>query len=148
MKLEKRIVVWLAEVLAEALLFGCWFGVLLSGETGLLYGIGGSILAVPVLLFLNWYYVTRALAGLTWISRSLRLYPATATCLFVIHVHVLFSQSKHDLTPFAQKTEVPFLAGGACIVFTCAFAGNWGFSKGTDRAGARPRIVAGVVDVM
>jgi hypothetical protein len=129
MQLEKRIVVWLGEVLVEALLFGCWLGVLLSGETGLLYGIGGAILAVPVLLFINWYYVTRALAGLTWISSSRWLYPGTARCLFVIHVHFLVSQSRRDLTPFAQKTELPFLAGGACIVFACATAGNGLFRK-------------------
>ena len=129
MQIAKRIAVWVAEVLLEALLFGCWLGVLLSSETGLGYGVVGSVLAVPVVLFINWYYLTRAIAGVAWMSRSPWLYPAIATTLFVVHVHFVVGQSKRDLTPFAHATEVPFLAGGACIVFACAFAGNWLYRK-------------------
>lgn len=84
----------------------------------------GSVLAVPVVLFLNGYYLTRALAGVAWVSRAPWVYPAVAAAFFVLHVHIVVTQSRRDLTPFAQATEIPFLAGGACIVFACAFAGN------------------------
>jgi hypothetical protein len=76
MQIARRITIWLLEVMLEALLFGCWLGVLLSSETGLLYGVVGSVLSVPVVLFINWYYLTRALAGLAWMSRSFVVVPS------------------------------------------------------------------------
>lgn len=119
----KRIVVWLAEVAAEALLLGCLLGALLSRETGLLYGVIGSVLAVPVVLFLHWYYLTRTLAAAL---RSVKpqLYPLIAAMLFVVHMHFAIARSRSDLSLFAQAIELPFLAGGACIVFACAYVGE------------------------
>lgn len=121
----KRAIVWLIEVLIEGLLLGCLLGALVSSEIGLLYGVGGSVLAVPVILFLNGYYLTRALAGVAWISKSPRMYPLLAAAIFLIHVSFVFNRSKGDFTPFARATAVPFLAGGTCIVFVCALGGNW-----------------------
>jgi hypothetical protein len=125
MRAVKRVAVWLIEVLAEALLLGCLLGALVSTQTGLLYGVIGSAMAVPVVLFLHWYYLTRAFVGMAWRNQIPWLYPAIAAALFVAHMHYALAQSKSDLTPFAQATELPFLAGGACMVFACAFGGSW-----------------------
>ena len=131
MRALKRIVVLIVEVLAEALLLGCLLGTLVSNQIGVLNGMIGSVLAVPVVLFLNGYYLTRALAGVAWVSQKPWLYPATAAAVFVAHIHFVVARSRSDLTLFAQETELPFLVGGACIVFVCAFAGNWCFRKWT-----------------
>jgi hypothetical protein len=130
MQTVKRVVVWLAEIAAEALLLGCLLGALVSNEIGLLYGVIGSVLAVPVVLFLHWYYLTRALAV---VVRSIRpqLYPLIAATLFVIHMHVVFVRLKPDMSSLGKAKELPFLAGGACIVFACAFGGNWLLRKWT-----------------
>src|SRR5262245_35826461 len=101
MRSLKRIIVWLIEVLVEALLLGCLLGALVSSETGLLYGIVGSVLAVPVVLFLNGYYLTRALAGVAWRSRSRWVYPLLAAAVFLVHVSFVVTHSKGDFTPFA-----------------------------------------------
>jgi hypothetical protein len=112
----KRLAVWLLQVLSEALLFGCLLGALVSSQIGLLYGVIGSALAVPVVLFLHGYYLTRALAGLVWRSQKPWLYPAIAATLFVTHIHIAIVRSRSDLTPEARAMELPFLAGGASIV--------------------------------
>ena len=127
----KRLAVWLREVLVEALLLGCLLGALVSSETGMLYGVIGSVLAVPVVLFLNGYYLTRALAGAAWRSRSRWLYPFLASAIFLVHVSFVVSHFKGDFTPFARATATPFLAGGAFIVFVCALGGNWLMRKWT-----------------
>ena len=95
----------------------------MSSEIGLLYGVIGSVLAVPVVLFLHWYYLSRVLVGIAWRSRYPWLYPAMAAAAFVAHMHFAVARSKSDLTPFAQAKELPFLVGGACIVFACALGG-------------------------
>ena len=124
MRTVKGIVVWLIEVVAEALLLGCLLGGLVSNQIGLLNGVLGSMLAVPVVLFLHWYYLTRAIAGTV---RSIRpqLYPAIAAVLFVIHMHVAFVRLGPDMSELGKANELPFVAGGACIVFACALTGNW-----------------------
>ena len=91
----------------------------------LISGVWASAFAVAVVLFLTGYYVTRAFFGVVWRSQKPLLYPAIAMALFGAHLHFAIARSKSDLTPFARATELPFLAGGACIVFACAFAGNW-----------------------
>lgn len=133
----KRIVVWLIEVLTEALLLGCLLGALVSSKIGLLNGVIGSALALPVVLFLNWYYVTRALAGLASRSRNPWLYPAIVAVVFVVHMHLAFARLKSDLSPFGQAVELPFLVGGGCIVFVCALGGNRLMRKWT-RLGNKP----------
>ena len=44
MRALKRVVVLSIELIAEALLLGCLLGVLVSNQTGLLYGVVGSAL--------------------------------------------------------------------------------------------------------
>src|SRR4051812_9744707 len=111
MRVAQRTFVWLVEVIAEALLLGCLFGGLVANQVGILYGFVGSMLAVPVVLFLQGYYLTRAL-GLVWRGQRSWLYPVIASGLFVAIVHIAAVRSKQDLTPFARATELPFLAGG------------------------------------
>jgi hypothetical protein len=120
----KRIVIWLIEVLVEGLLLGCLLGALLSREIRLLHGVLASVLVVPLILFFNGYYLTRALAGVPWRSRSRWLYPLVAAVIFLVHVSIVVSFAKGDFTPFARSTAIPFLAGGTCVVFVCALGGN------------------------
>ena len=137
MRAIKRIIVLFFELLAEAFLLGTLLGVLLLPNfIHLITGIWALALAVAVVLFLTGYYVTRAFFGFVWRSQKSWLYPAIATALFGAHLHFAVARSKSDLTPLARATEVPFLVGGACIVFTCAFAGNCFLRRWTEgRAG-------------
>jgi hypothetical protein len=123
MQTVKQIVVWLTEIVAEVLLLGCLLGTLVASQIGLLYGVIGSVLAVPVVLFLHWYYLTRALAAVVRSIKPLP-YPLIAAILFVIHMHVVFVRLKPDMSSLGKVKEFPFIAGGACIVFACALAGN------------------------
>jgi hypothetical protein len=142
MRTIKRIFVLLSELAAEVLLLGCLLGVLVSSQTGLLYGVIGSALALPVVLFLHGYYLTRCLAGLGLRSLSPWFYAAIAAALFVAHMHFAIARSKSDLTPFAQSTELPFLAVGACVVFACAFVGDRLLRKWTRPSGDAPSVLA------
>lgn len=139
MRALKRVIVLLVEVLTEALLLGCLMGALVSNQIGMLNGMLGAVLAVPVVLFLNGYYLTRALAGVAWMSQKPWLYPVTAAAVFVAHVHYVVARSRSDLTLFAQATELPFLIGGACIVFACALGGNWLTQKWTHASNSGPQ---------
>ena len=123
MQAVKQVVMWLTEIASEAILLGCFPGALVSRQNGVLNGVIGSVLAVPVLLFLHFYYLTRALAVAVRIIRP-SLYPLTAATLFVIHMHVVFVRLKSNMTSMGKAKELPFVAGGACIVFACAFGGN------------------------
>ena len=121
----KRTAVLLVELAAEALLLGCLLGALVSNQISFRYGAIGSLLAVPVVLFLHGYYLTRVFFGVIWRSHTPWIYPALAATLFVAHMHFAFVRLKSDMSPMGRAIELPFLAGGACIVFACAFAGNW-----------------------
>jgi hypothetical protein len=121
----KRILVLLLELVTEALLLGFLLGVLVSSQTGFLYGAVGSVLAVPVLLFLHGYYLTRACVGLAWRSQEGFLYPAVSAAVFVTHMYIALERSKADLSKFALGIEPWFLVGGACSVFACASGSNW-----------------------
>ena len=126
----KRLVVWLLEVLVEALLLGALLGALvLPNFVTLLPGVWALGFAVGVVLFLHGYYLTRVLFGVVWRSQRKRLYPAIAATFFIIHMHIAFVRLKPDMSLLGRATELPFLAGGACIVFACAFAGNWCLRK-------------------
>jgi hypothetical protein len=127
----KRIAVLLVELVVEALLFGSLFGVLLSlNQSSFWYAMMGSIMAVPVILCLHGYYISRLLAAIALARRAKWLYPAAAALAFFAHVlFVIVELGPHDLTPHAQAMRVPFLIGGTCIVFGCAFAGKKLFQK-------------------
>lgn len=150
MRTLKRLIAWVLEILAEALLLGILLAALLFPNfVRLISGIWALAFAVVVVLFLHGYYLTRALIGVVWRSQNKWLYPALAAALFVAHMHIAIVRSKSDLTPFAQATELPFLTGGACIVFACAFVGGWVLRKWTqiDREKQEPQhqgIVPGI----
>ena len=134
MRVVKRIVVLLIELVTEAFLLGTLLGALLGSDfIHFIPGLWASALAVGVVLYLHGYYVTRASLGLVWRSLNQRpwLYPAIAATLFVAHMHFAVARSKPDLSQEARAAELPFLAGGACLVFACAFAGNWLLRKWT-----------------
>jgi hypothetical protein len=120
----KRTTVLLCELIAEALLLGCLLGAFVSNQIGFFYGAIGSVLAVPLILFLHGYYLTRAFVGVIPRSQKWWAYPALASALFVAHMHFAFVRLK-PVSPRGRAIELPFLASGACAVFACAFAGNW-----------------------
>jgi hypothetical protein len=95
----------------------------------LLPGVWVGALAVGTVLFLHGYYLTTALFGVVWRSQRSWVYPAMAAILFVIHTHIAFVRGKPDTSAEFQAAEIPFLVGGACIVFACASAGNWCLRK-------------------
>ena len=125
----KRLVVWLLETLVETSLLGVLFGALLgvlslSNFTTLLPLVSAGV-AVGVVLCLHGYYLTKLLFGVVWRSQRRWTYPAIAATLFVIHMGIAFVRLKPDISPVARASELPFLTGGACIVFACAFVGGW-----------------------
>jgi len=120
-----RIIVLIAELSVEAFLLGILLGALvLPRFIHLIAGIWALALAVAVVLFLHGYYLTRAFFGAVWRSRTPWIYPALAATLFVAHMHFAFARLKPDMSPTGRATELPFLAGGSCIVFACALVGN------------------------
>lgn len=125
----KRIAIFLVELLVEALLLGSLLGAMLSCHVGFLNGMIASIIAVPVILFLHGYYISRILALIARTRKIGWLYPVVATSVFIAHVLFMVSQSKSDLTPGGQAMILPFLIGGACIVFACTLAGTFALRK-------------------
>jgi len=133
LKFLKRLVVWVLEGLVEGLLLGCFLGAvwLPPGYSGLLpWGVVLAGLAIGVVLFFNGYYLTMALFGLVWRSQRWWLYPTIAATLFILHTYIAFVRfSKLSFTVEGQVTELPFVAGGACIVFACRLLGGWCLRK-------------------
>ena len=139
--LLERVVVTLMEVTAEVVLLGCLIGALTANQgERLLYVVLGSLVALPVVLFLHGYYFTRVLAGVLLRSGKRWLYPAIAATLFVIHTYVIFVRLKPDMSALGKAVEAPFLAGGACVAFACAFAVNWLFRKWTKTGSNGPEL--------
>ena len=119
-----RALVFLIELVAEILLLGVLMGFLVSSQLGLIDGTIGSVLALPVVLFLHGYYLTRALALSVWNRFSPLVYPFIAVTLFLLHTHLVFLRLKPGMSQFGAGTELPFLVAGACVVFACARGGN------------------------
>lgn len=138
----KRLVVWLLEAITAALLLGALFGALsspdLSNFFSILPGVWALALGISAVLFLHGYYLTMALAGVFWRSRKLWLYPPIAATLFLVHTHIIFFRLHSDLSSLGRATELPFLVGGACIVFACALGGNWILQKWVRLGGNGP----------
>lgn len=124
----KRIAVLVAELLAEAFLLSFLLGTMISDKIGLVKGVLGALVTVPVILGIHGYYLSRILATVAWASKAKWLYPGLATTAFIVHV-TLIARFKSDLSPRAQVLILPFLIGGTCIVFACSFAGNKLYKK-------------------
>jgi hypothetical protein len=131
-------VVLFIELVSEVVLLGCLLGFLVAGKVWLVYGIVGSTLAVPVVLFLHGYYFTRVLGGFLLRFQKRWFYPAIAATLFVSHLYYALSQAQSDLTSFAQAIEVPFLSFGAGIVFVCAYVGDGWLRKWSTQSAVVP----------
>jgi hypothetical protein len=126
---------------AEAVLLGGLMGALIANPIDpFFYGVLGSILALPVVLFLHGYYLTRILAGSFVRGRRSWVYPSLAALLFAIHTHVVFVRLGSDMSLLGKANEFPFLVGGAYIVSGCAFAGNWLLVKWAHRNTDGPSI--------
>jgi hypothetical protein len=125
----KRLAVWLAEALAATFLLGCLFGALSSPNLAtfisLLPGVWAVAFGVGSVLFLHGSYVTTAIFGVLWRGQRLWVYPVIAAALLVLHTRIVFVRLKPDLSTSGRAAEMPFEAGGACIVFACAFLGGW-----------------------
>jgi hypothetical protein len=125
----KRIAIFLVELSLEAILLGSVLGALVSHQLGLLNGMLGSIIAVPVILGLHGYYIWRILAVTARASKIGWLYPVAATSVFIAHVLYIVLRFKSDLSPVAQAMSLPFLIGGACVVLACSLAGSLALRK-------------------
>ncbi len=141
MLILKRLGVWLLEALVGVFLLGGLFGALsspnLSTLISLLPGVWALAFGVGSILFLHGYYLTTALFGVVWRSQRSWLYPAIAATLFVTHAYIVFLRLKPDISSSGRAAEFPFLAGGACIVFSCALCRELVATKvGTSRGQA------------
>lgn len=134
----KRIAVLFVELLAEVVLLGCLLGAMVSDKIGILNGVLGAMVTVPVILGLHGYYVSRILSTIAWASKARWLYPCLASTAFIAHV-LFIAQYKSELSSRAQFLIVPFLIGGTCVVFLCSFGGNLLFRKWS-RAIQRPSL--------
>jgi hypothetical protein len=123
MLIIKRLLVWLLERFVEAFLLGGLLAYLVLPKFTFIR-IWVWPIIVATVLFTNGYYVTTAFFGVVWRSAKRWLYPAITAALFMVHAHIVFLRGKPDFTPEARAMELPFLLGGVCIVFACAFAGG------------------------
>jgi len=137
----KRVGVLLIKLLTEALLLGTLLGAMLSSKTGFFNGVLGSIIALPVILGLHGYYASRVLAAIAWASIAKWLYPAITAAAFITHVLFIASGLWPDVSPQAKAVTLPFLIGGACIVFGCSSAGDQ-LNKKWSQVSLRPRCLA------
>jgi hypothetical protein len=124
MLIIKRLLLLLIELLTEALFLGSVMGVLTAHSIGVKNGLLGSLIAVPVILGLHGYYISRVAATVTWTSKAKFLYPITASLAFFAHVLFIVSTGRSDLSPQARALMIPFLISGTIIVFSCALIGN------------------------
>jgi hypothetical protein len=135
----KRLAITLLEVTVEVILMGLLLGGLSVNQSEpIMYIVMGSILALPVMLFLHGYYVTRIVAGIIARKAGRMVYPAIASALFVIHMYVTFVRMKPGLNAFGTAIGPPFIVGGACFVFPCAVAGDWLLRKWTSLGRSPP----------
>jgi hypothetical protein len=133
----KRIAVLFIEFLAEVILWGCLVGTMLSDKIGVLNGVLGSMLTIPVILGIHGYYISRVLATIAWASKAKWLYPCLAATAFIAHV-LFAAQFKSDLSPRAQSLILPFVIGGTLVVFICSAAGNQIFARWSHAAQRPP----------
>ncbi len=120
----KRLLFLFIELLAEALALGSVMGLMTAHAIGMKNGLPGSIIAIPVILGLHGYYISRIATIVTWSSKARFLYPLAASVAFVAHLLFLISTGRSDLSLQARALMVPFLILGTIVVFGCALIGN------------------------
>jgi hypothetical protein len=118
----KRAITVIFELVIEALLLGCFMGLLMSRYVGFQNGMLGSVLAVPVIMALYGYYFVRIASMLTRFLKAQWLYPLAASVAFIGDMWFALWRMKPSLSPTALSLRFPFVIGGICIVSVCAFA--------------------------
>ena len=124
-KILKQLAMWSAETLCAALLLMVYLTVLWTGQgQSSLRDEMGLIFVGTAFVFMvgSGYLLTTGVFGVVWRSPIPWVYPLIAAALFVTHVQFF-------ATGWTSSTKVPVQVGGACIVFACAFAGNWFLRK-------------------
>jgi hypothetical protein len=122
LQMMKRIAVWFIETSSEVLLLGVVLTLLLGHDQHeflkdvLLYGSG-----IGLLFFSTGYLLTTVAVRAFWKGRSLWLYPAIATVLFVIHFEIM---NMGVGGAFEPSTRLRVRVAGACIVLACTFVGS------------------------
>ena len=118
----KRAIIVILELAIEALLLGCFMGLLMSRYVGFKNGMLGSVLAVPVIMALYGYYFVRIASMLARFSNAHWLYPLAASLAFIGDMWFALWKMKPSLSATALSLRLPFILGGICIVVACAFA--------------------------
>ena len=118
----KRATIVIFELVIEALLLGCFMGLLMSRYVGFQNGMLGSVLVVPVIMALYGYYVVRIASMLARLLKAQWLYPLAASLAFIGDMWLALWTMKPSLSSTALSLRFPFLIGGVCIVSACAFA--------------------------
>jgi H+/Cl- antiporter ClcA len=121
----RRIAVLLIELVVEAIFLGVLLGASLRPQDHWFYILMGSIIALPVILALYGYYVSRTLAMfVTWSSPIRWHYSALAGTVFIAHVSYLAFRLWPDISPEAKAAFPPFLLGGTCVAIAVSYVGN------------------------
>ena len=117
-----RIGIVLAELVAEALLLGVLFGILLVPTHIGAWAVGS--LPIALVLYLHGYYLTRPALGIVWKSTKVWPYGLSVAALFAIHMGVGYARLRPDMMQVKLWVVITFFAGGAAIVFACALIGH------------------------
>jgi len=122
MQVVKRLFIWLAETLGQAVLLSVLLIVLSPPSTRDLTHdfLTAFIATVVVFMFGSGYLLSTAIFGIAFRGRGLWFYPTVAAALFMIHEQIFFS----GWTP-PDASHLLTQIGGACIVFACTFAGGY-----------------------
>lgn len=128
-RLLKRLTIWAAEIISQAVLIG----LLLIGLFGYdqhafgrdLLGLTGLIL---IMFFMTGYLATTAIARAVWKVRRPWLYSVIASALFLIHFEVL---SIAVGGAYAPRDRVRIRMAGACIAFLSTLAGTAALQRWT-----------------
>ena len=118
MLILNRLVVWLCERLAEAVLVGVFLFVRAWSDQNTPQDLALAIAGTAGVFMLgSGYLFTTAIFGVIWRSEKPWVYPAIAAALFIAHVQFY-------MTTWSLSKKMPIEAGGACIVFMCTYIGN------------------------
>jgi hypothetical protein len=135
----KRLTIWVAEIVSQAVLLG----LLLIGLHGYdqqafgkdLLGYTGLIL---IMFFVTGYLATTAISRAAWTGQRLWLYSTIATTLFLIHFEVLNSSVGGAFEP---RDRVCIRMAGACVALLSTLAGTALLHRWTSITEKRPSSV-------
>lgn len=123
----KRIVVWFTETASEILLLGMILNVLLGHDPrAFLKDLSIYSSGVALLFFITGYLLTTIVVRAFWKGRSLLIYPAITTGLFLIHFEIM---NVFLGGAFAPSDRPLIRAAGVCVVLICTIAGSYVLRK-------------------